>query len=624
LSLLLPLTVFMVQCGVEVPEVYKGANVSRSAIAGFEEKSYSNATLEDRFADDRVVIVLNQAASMNFKTYTPKDFPELTCTRVTDSTELTMEVVKQQLEAERTWDWSKLKERIKTGMLVDVDKFRRILDIHFPVKSKENVLEAIRLLEKREDILYAGPDYFMELCALPDPLPSFIGNQMAALNSISLPQAWDITVGNSNTMVGVLDTGIRALHEAFSGQMADNFYHRDFTTGITNAWAAPYYLDDPQGHGTHVAGIIGANGKGVIGVSWNVKLASLRVFNSSGTGNFSYVRYAIDFATGTEIRILNHSGGGGTGVPGMTDMYIALQQYPGLFVCAAGNDNNDNDVTPFYPSNFSYFLNNVISVGAFTIDGNTIRKAINPDPGWLNGSNYGAISVDLFAPGTAIYSTSNGLWYINDSGTSMAAPYVAGVAALVKSLHLNMTGAQLKTALTSTITQLPQLNPYCNTGGIINAYQAVNYIPILGSIDINFNGTGLTDAQGAPVGNILLGKFHLFTNGTYAIAGMGKWSYPIANYSISDTYLECGPVPAGIATYIAQSGLGSIGTRMTFYAPCSDIYWNNTNANWNYSNLPCYFSVYSSWADLQYSGSQYYPGDGLLPTDKRRIYISNW
>jgi len=104
---------------------------------------------------------------------------------------------------------------------------------------------------------------------------------------------------------------------------------------------------------------------------------------------------------------------------------------------------------------------------------------------------------------------------------------------------------------------------------------------------------------------------------------MGKWSYPIANYSISDTYLECDPVPAGISTYIAQSGLGYIGRRATFYAPCSDIYWNNTNANWNYSNLPLNFYVYSSGVDIHYNGSQYYPGDGLLPTDKRRIHISN-
>jgi hypothetical protein len=75
-------------------------------------------------------------------------------------------------------------------MLVNIENFRRILDIHLPEKStKEDVLHAIRLLERREDILYAGPDYFMELCASPDPLPSHFSNQTSALNSASLPGA---------------------------------------------------------------------------------------------------------------------------------------------------------------------------------------------------------------------------------------------------------------------------------------------------------------------------------------------------------------------------------------------------------------------------------------------------
>ena len=609
LLMLLPLTVLItVQCRNEAsePDTY----TTRSVVGGFvEEKTYSNATLKDLFADDRVVIVLNQAASMNFKTYTPKDFPEIRCNQVIDSTDLIMEVVRQQIEAEKTRDFSKLKERIKTGMLVDVGKFRRIFDLVLPVKSKENVLEAIKLLEKREDILYVGPDYFMELCELPNPLPAYINNQMAALNSISLPSAWDITVGSSNVLVGVLDSGILAMHAEFTGQMADSYYHRDFTTGTTHGSVAPYGLEDPNGHGTHVAGIIGAKGIGVTGTCWNVKLVSLRVFDANGNLNnyASRIRYAINHATNYNIPILNYSGSILSNYTGFNDVYAAIQQYSGLFVCAAGNDYNDNDINPTFPSNWTLFLDNLVSVGA--LDNNDNRVAF---------SNVGEVSVDLFAPGTDIYSTYNNLWYKYDSGTSMAAPYVAGVAALVLSLHPEMTGVQLKTALKNSVDVLPQLSPYCNTGGIINAYKAVNYVPIVGSIDITFNGTTLTTTQGGPVGEILLGKFHLFTNGTFMIAERGKLIYPIPNYAISDSYLECDPVPAGISTYIAQSGLGSIRAGVAFYAPCN-TYSNYTQLNYSY--LPLSLDVYSSGAEIYYLGGQYYPGEDLLPTDKRKIFV---
>jgi len=143
------------------PKLIDGVSESAEDDGYVEEKKYSDATLEDDFADDSVVVILTKAETFKFKTYTPKDFPGINCLLVTDSTEFGMEIVKQQLEAEKTGNWSKLQDRINNGMLMDVDSFRRILDLHLAVKSKENVLKAIKLLEKRNDILYAGPDYFM-------------------------------------------------------------------------------------------------------------------------------------------------------------------------------------------------------------------------------------------------------------------------------------------------------------------------------------------------------------------------------------------------------------------------------------------------------------------------------
>ena len=345
------------------------------------------------------------------------------------------------------------------------------------------------------------------------------------------------------------------------------------------------------------------------------------------TGNSTrsdVVRPIIEEKRYSNATLLNFSGGGtNVTAPIVNDLYESLENYTkGLFVCSAGNNGVSNDQTAFYPSNFSFFLPNVISVGAATIDmeTDTIRRAALPDYGWtptFPGSNYG-LCVDLFAPGTKIYSTWNNFWYDYKSGTSMAAPFVAGVAALVKSLHSEMTGAQLKTVLKSTVDTRSELTNLCNTGGIINAYKAVNH-KIVGSIDITFNGTGLYTTGGDAVGEILLGKFHFFENGTSAIAERGKWINPIPYYISDDSYLVCGPVPAGISTYIAESGLGYLRRGAYFYAPCYGPSWNGTNLN--YASLPLHIDVYSSEAAIYYNGGQYYPGEGLASTDRRRIEV---
>lgn len=336
----------------------------------------------------------------------------------------------------------------------------------------------------------------------------------------------------------MLDSGILATHPALADRI-DQTLCRDFTTGDSTGMVSPYGLQDPHGHGTHVAGIIGANGTSVTGACWGVALVSLRVFDASNSGSAFNVKLAIDFASKSGIPILNYSGGGTTNDQAR---FLAIQQYPGLFVCAAGNNASNNDTSPRYPTNWTVSLPNLISVGAITIDTttNTERIAALPDPGWNSaqpGSNYGATTVDLFAPGTAIYSTFNNSSYEPMSGTSMATPYVTGVAALVKALHQDMTGAQLKTALRAGVNVLPQLNGKCITNGKINAYKAVTYIPIVGSVDVNFmgsttivNGSPLQTATGTAVGNVLIGKFHLFTNGTWALVEMGKLSNPIVNY----------------------------------------------------------------------------------------------
>jgi subtilisin family serine protease len=422
-----------------------------------EEKIYSTATLEDEFADDKVVVVLNKEASMNFRTYTLEDFPSGFFRRVDDSTALTMELVRRQLKSEETGDWSELQLYVENSMLVDVENFRRILDLTLAERSKENVLQTIKILEKRDDVIYVGPDYFTQIAATPSPLPTYYNNQTAAFNSISLQNAWDISTGSSSIVVGVLDTGIESSNASLYNRIHTTS-SRDFSTGTTHGLANNYGLNDPCLHGTQVAGIIGANGANIIGVNWNVTLVSLKVFRDSdckGTG--SYVRYAVDYATSQGIPILNYSGGG---YSNDAAQQTAIGNYPGLFVAAAGNEGLNINSTPFYPA--SYNLPRLISVGAMNANHNAPA----------NWSNYGNNRVHIFAPGTDIYVTySSGYTthYGYNYGTSFAAPFVTGIAALIKA-HYGLNAAHIKGVIAKNGDKLPAFNGY-TYGGRLNAQQ---------------------------------------------------------------------------------------------------------------------------------------------------------
>jgi len=566
ISLFLIFSLFMIQCQHEIHEFGK-ENSSKSAIGEIEEKIYSNATMEKEFADDGVAIVLTKAASKNFRIYTPEDFPEIECLRIIDATVHTMDVIRQQLEAQRTGDWSKLKERIDNGMLVNEDNFRRIFYIELSVKDKLNVLHVINILEQRDDIFYVGPNYKMKLSALPVPAPSHIVDQMQVLNSISLPQAWDIVVGHTELMVGIIDSGIHATHLSFKEQIYTNFISgRDFTTGNQSGMVAPYGMEDENGHGTHVAGIIGANGTGVIGTCWNIKLIPLRVFTDFLFAYNTRLIFALDFATGVGIPILNFSGGNSDNC---VFTYAAINNYPGLFVCSAGNnyEDNDDDIHSFYPSSWTVdrgslpALNNLLSVGAYTITSTEERIAISPDIGWDYGSNWGATTVDIFAPGTSIWSTSISPNYIQASGTSMAAPYVTGVAALIKSLKSNITAAELKTIIRNSAEHVPQLIGKCNTNGKLNAYNAIMQIPIIGTIDINFDNRGI------------IGKYHLFADGRGRIVDYKIDSNIISfNPNNNLNYISWGPVPSTIANYINQSGRNNLPVDIYLKVPVGSVF----------------------------------------------------
>lgn len=296
-----------------------------------------------------------------------------------------------------------------------------IILIYLKNKEKMEVINTINKLSNNPYVVYAEPDYLYETDIIPND-PDF--KYLWGMQNIKSPFAWDYTTGNHNVVVGVLDSGIDANHPV-----------------------------DVTGHGTHVAGIIGAVGNnciGVTGVCWNVQLASFKI--GDNRIELAAAISAIYFANMMNIPILNNSWGGRTYSP---ILKYAIEHYDGLFIASAGNSSSNNDLLPSYPA--SYNSDNIISVAASTPE-NTLSSF----------SNYGAKNVDIAAPGTDILSTSLYGEYSYKNGTSMAAPYVAGAAALLKSYMPFLTTFQIKYIILLSSSKHPNLADKVLTGGILN------------------------------------------------------------------------------------------------------------------------------------------------------------
>ena len=252
-------------------------------------------------------------------------------------------------------------------------------------------------------------------------------------------EAWQVSQGSSNVVVGVLDSGVDYTHPDLASQMWVNPGEDcagcrsngldDDANGYVDDWRGWDFAGndndpmDDNGHGTHVAGTIGArqDSQGVVGVSWRVRLMPLKFIGANGEGTAADAVRAVLYAAANGAQITNNSYGGDGFSQAMLDAIQTSDAAGSLFVAAAGNDFSNNDEAPVYPAD--YDVPNVLTVAA---SDHFDRKA------WF--SNYGAASVDLAAPGFGIYSTWPGGGYRSSDGTSMAAPHVAGAAALAKAL----------------------------------------------------------------------------------------------------------------------------------------------------------------------------------------------
>ncbi|MEM9008948.1 MAG: S8 family serine peptidase, partial [Cyanobacteria bacterium P01_F01_bin.86] len=437
-----------------------------------------------------------------------------------------------------------------------------------------SVEAAIAAYQDHPSIEYIQPNYQLQLANSADAAPSREGHLadlatdpgMASLwglhntgqtggtvdADIDAPEAWDLSLGR-DVVVGVIDSGVDYTHPDLddniwinSGEIAgngidddgngyvDDYIGYDFVSGD----ADPY---DENGHGTHVAGTIAAeanNGLGVVGVAPEAKIMALKIFDAQGNTNAFAAIQAIEYATMMGADITNNSWGGGSYSQALYDAIAAAEQAGQVFVAAAGNGGFDgigdnNDFFPNYPSN--YDVDNIIAVGA------------SDHRDFLGGfSNYGASTVDITAPGVDIVSTVPG-GYDTFSGTSMATPHVAGVAALLLAQDPNLTPQEVRQILIDSADPVAVQAGATVADGRLNAYSALSGIQsqagsIQGSVWHDVDEDGIWDANEAALndwtiyldqnqnGQLDSGEQSAVTdtNGSYSFTGLAAGQYTVA------------------------------------------------------------------------------------------------
>jgi subtilisin family serine protease len=404
---------------------------------------------------------------------------------------------------------------------------------HCNITNQQSVQAAVQACRESQDVEYAEPNYIYaipEAASPPRAVPNdprfddLWGLQNSNDADIDADEAWDIQKGSKSIIVAIIDTGVDYDHE----DLSDNMWRNPGETGDgkenngidddnngyvddSRGWNFERDTQDPtdvHGHGSHVAGTVGAvgnNGKGVVGVNWQVTLMPLRFIGADGFGEGDDAIRAILYAADNGANIMSNSWGGDPFSQAMEDAIRYARDKNVVFVAAAGNDDRDNDQFFQYPSN--YQVDNVIAVAAS-----------NASDGLAGFTNTGRQMVDLSAPGVNILSTfANGGYQFLD-GTSMATPHVSGVAALIMAQFPGITYRQTMIRIFGGVDRKSSHSGFMVTGGRLNARNALSTNPLIGFVtdwlDTLFvEGPYLIDAEAVDDGQITSMTL------TYSIAG---------------------------------------------------------------------------------------------------------
>ncbi len=395
------------------------------------------------------------------------------------------------------------------------------------VLESESVPEAMRRLSKDPNVLSVEPN-FIRKATDTTPDDTAFGAQWyhGASPGFDTVTAWDIETGDSSVVIAIIDSGVDTDHPDLveniwvnTGEIpnngidddlngyTDDLNGYDFVDSDADPNPAPDGIDNDSAngidsgvlHGTHVAGIaaaVGNNGLGVAGVSWDAQIMALRVLDDEGSGSDADIAEAIDYAVDNGADIINMSlGGFGGGVTLQNAVANAISNGV-LVVAAAGNDGVSVNDTPYYPVCYT----GVVGVGSIQSDGEA-----------SSFTNYGSDCVDLYAPGSLIYST----YYTDDalysfttdygymSGTSMATPGVVGLAGLLYSNDSTVTSTQVANILTATAVDAELSGNY--TGAVLaNADRALNLASCVSDEGVLTTDTIFyEDADGDGLGNVL-------------------------------------------------------------------------------------------------------------------------
>lgn len=435
-----------------------------------DEKKLCTATIDDSFAEDKVIAIMDDGAD-NFKTYSAADFPEAEISAVEDLTHSVKDMLRRQDAGSE-----------EENRLFNRESFKTILRLKLKNAGKQNVLNAIHAFERRADIFCAEPDYILEnesttveesCIGTSTYLNEVVSDETLQKDwwqkSIRLKDVKKMTKGSASVKVGIIDSGIDKDNASLKNNISK-------TLGCSYFINKDKYVDE-LGHGTHVAGLVGAKENeilGIEGVNEEVELVSLQL---AGDIYFaSNLVKAIAYAIAERIPVLNLSSSienyekefnNKDYATDLNSFEWILYNYNGLLVMSAGNQNKQfNSSGCTFP--VSSDKHNMLVVGALDSEGSRW------DENKFLGSNYGD-GVDIYAPGVNIFSTfsttvcdticsksdweltsdsdketkknhvSKGYHYM--TGTSMAAPIVTGVAALLLSINPYLTGAQLKSLI---------------------------------------------------------------------------------------------------------------------------------------------------------------------------------
>ena len=365
--------------------------------------------------------------------------------------------------------------------LINIENYKKIYKIDFSNNESLSKEDLISLLSNRKEVESVSEELIFDSCySISDPY--YVNDMQWGIDKIQLQQAYNYTIPNNIVNVGVIDNGVDGSHsdlvDIMNGSQQINLTKNGESLG------SYYDYNTEVPHGTHISGIIAAkaNNSGIFGVCQNARITSINTYlndNSLSMTSSLFIR-GISSAIANNISIINFSFSLNLSQNSseISQIINAINNSNALIVCSAGNNNLDLGNQNLYPAKLS--LDNVITVGAS--DENDVKWSL---------SNYGD-EVDIFAPGTNIYSCGRNNSYLSLSGTSMSAPFVTGVAALAKSINPNLTAAEIKNLIISNGDEVSGLSNYCSSSKRLNALKVVQELIHSHSYDYSYSTVNLT------------------------------------------------------------------------------------------------------------------------------------